>query len=84
MNIPGATDVITFDHGEIVISAETALENSRIHGKTLEEELALYMIHGLLHLKGFDDKESGAAAEMDREQQRILAQCLVRCKKKQS
>ena len=83
MNIPGPTDVITFDHGEIVISAETALENSKIHGKPLDEELALYLIHGLLHLRGFDDKEPQAAAAMSREQERILAGCLLRTRKRQ-
>jgi len=79
MNIPGATDVITFDHGEIVISTETALAHSHTYGRKLEEELALYIIHGLLHLNGFDDHEPADARAMHREQERILARCLARC-----
>jgi|SRR5579862_4931999 len=75
MDIEGPTDVITFDHGEIVISADTAKANAAIYGKTLEEELALYIIHGLLHLDGFTDKEPEAAAEMARLQEEILKRC---------
>ena len=76
MNIPGATDVITFDHGEIVISTETARANAIEFGRTLDEELALYVIHGLLHLNGFEDKEPAKAARMHRLQEEILAKCL--------
>lgn len=71
MNMPGATDVITFDHGEIVLSAETAMRCAREHGHSVEEELALYVIHGLLHLNGFDDRTPGARRKMVREQERI-------------
>lgn len=76
MDIPGATDVITFDHGEIVISTETARENAALYGRTLDEELALYLIHGLLHLNGYKDKEPRDAARMHALQERILAECL--------
>ena len=78
MNIPGPTDVITFDHGEIVIGAETAQAYAAASGKTLEEELALYIVHGLLHLAGYDDREPEAAARMHRTQERILSACLAR------
>ena len=76
MNIPGATDVITFDHGEIVISTETARENAALYGRPLDEELARYLVHGLLHLNGYEDKKTAAAARMHRIQERILADCL--------
>ena len=76
MNIPGATDVITFDHGEIIISTETARENAAQYGRPLKEELALYIVHGLLHLNGYEDKEPVAAARMHLLQERILADCL--------
>ena len=79
MNLPGATDVITFDHGEIVIGVETAQTQAADYGRSLEEELALYIVHGLLHLNGFDDKEPQAAKTMQRTQERILSQCLARC-----
>lgn len=76
MNIPGATDVITFDHGEIVISTETARDNAATYGRTLEEELALYIVHGLLHLNGYEDKGPEDFARMRELQERILAECL--------
>lgn len=77
MGIPGPTDVITFDHGEIVISAETAQENARRFLQSLEHELALYVIHGLLHLHGHEDATAAGAARMRRLQERILRQCLA-------
>lgn len=80
MNIPGATDVITFDHGEIVISTETAQVNAAQYGRSLEAELALYVIHGLLHLHGYEDKEPAQFARMHALQERILADLLEKVK----
>lgn len=78
MNIPGATDVITFDHGEIVIGAGTALAHSRDYGQPLEHELALYLIHGLLHLNGYDDRTPAERTRMHRVQDRVIKSCLAR------
>lgn len=72
MNLPGATDVITFEHGEIVISVETAAANAKTFRKSLEEELGLYIIHGLLHLQGFDDLREEDARAMRQTQEKIL------------
>ena len=77
MGIPGATDVITFDHGELVVSTETARSNARNYGRTLDEELVLYIVHGLLHLNGFEDKKPDDAENMRQLQERILAKCLA-------
>jgi len=71
MGVPGPTDVITFAHGEIVLSAETAKRCAAEHGHQTVEELALYIVHGLLHLNGFDDREPRARARMHRVQNRI-------------
>ena len=71
MNVPGATDVITFEHGELVLSADTAKRCAAEHGHGIVEELALYVVHGLLHLNGFDDLEPKARARMHRVQNRI-------------
>jgi probable rRNA maturation factor len=73
MHISGPTDVITFEHGELFISAETACRQAKIFGTTFERELRLYTVHGLLHLHGFDDKTSAGAREMKRIQERILS-----------
>jgi probable rRNA maturation factor len=76
MGVPGATDVITFDHGEIVVSAATAQRAAREHGHCVEHELALYVIHGLLHLNGHDDRASTARRRMFRVQERIWRRVL--------
>ena len=77
MNIPGPTDVITFEHGEIVMSAETAASYAAEHGHSVEEELALYTVHGMLHLNGFEDATSREAARMRLVQDRIWKACLA-------
>jgi len=69
----GPTDVITFSHGEIFISAETARRHARQFRNTLPRELQLYVAHGLLHLHGFDDRTKVAGRKMERAQRRILA-----------
>lgn len=69
----GPTDVLTFDHGEIFISVQTARRNARCFGNSLGRELCLYIVHGLLHLHGFDDRDEANSAVMARTQQKILA-----------
>jgi probable rRNA maturation factor len=71
LNEAGPTDVITFQHGEIVISAETARRQARLFCTSLEHELRLYIVHGLLHLRGYDDKTPAGAAEMKRLQEKL-------------
>ena len=73
MSDPSPTDVITFQHGEIVISVETARRQARQFDTALDHELRLYIAHGLLHLDGFDDKNAAGAAEMKRLQENIVA-----------
>ena len=74
MGIAGATDVITFEHGEIVISAETAREYGADFGNSFEKELMLYIIHGLLHLAGHEDADPEEREVMEGIQNKILAQ----------
>jgi len=76
MNIPGATDVLTFEHGEIVISAATAARHARHYAQPIEHELGLYIIHGLLHLNGHDDRAEPAASRMRKTQAAILRRVL--------
>jgi len=77
MAIPGPTDVITFPYGEIVISADTASARAPDYRHTVEEELALYTVHGLLHLNGFEDASAPGAARMRKAQSRIVKRCLA-------
>jgi len=58
------TDIITFDmseneddvSGDIFISIERAIENSKMYNKTLQEEVRRLLAHGILHLLGYGDK----------------------------
>jgi probable rRNA maturation factor len=72
MNAPDPTDVITFQHGEIFMSVETAKRQARAYRTSLEHELRLYLVHGLLHLQGYDDKTEKAAADMKRLQEAVV------------
>ena len=71
----GPTDVLTFQHGEIFISVETARRHARAFGNSLVRELNLYIVHGLLHLHGFDDQTPGKAHKMKVAQEKILRIC---------
>lgn len=73
MNIAGPTDVITFQHGEIFVSAETAKANARRFRSTSDTEIRLYIVHGILHLMGFDDTTPAAARAMMKTQARLVA-----------
>jgi len=75
MNQTGPTDVLTFQHGEIFISVETAKRHARAFGTLLASELRLYIVHGLLHLHGFDDRLQPGAREMERTQEKVLRDC---------
>jgi probable rRNA maturation factor len=78
MGIAGATDVITFDHGDIVISAETARLHAAEYAQPVDHEVALYIVHGLLHLNGYDDLEPRARRRMHAVQSRVMRTCLRR------
>lgn len=58
--------------GELVVSAETALRLAPEHGWKPQEELALYIVHGLLHLCGYDDLTEGEKGHMRRREREIL------------
>ncbi len=69
---PTPTDVITFPHGEILIGVETAAREAPRFGHEVERESLLYLIHGLLHLNGHDDREPEERETMHRLQESIL------------
>ena len=71
----GSTDILTFQHGEIFISVETAKRHAHIFGNSLMRELQLYIVHGLLHLHGFGDRSPAEARKMRRTQEKILRDC---------
>lgn len=49
--------------GDIVISVDTAERDARDGGIPLEDELLFLMIHGLLHLAGYDHEQAGSDGE---------------------
>lgn len=80
------TDVLAFDLsdntppkrnskvvvGDIVISTDAALKHVSSHQTTLARELTLYVIHGILHLLGYDDHKSADAKKMRKKEKEIL------------
>jgi probable rRNA maturation factor len=69
----GPTDVLSFQHGEIFVSADLARDQARQFGNSFEREIRLYIVHGLLHLHGFDDRNEIGARKMRAMQAKILA-----------
>lgn len=82
----GPTDVIAFDHavstpdllvprrlhGELFICLPVAVEQARKFRATWPAEVARYVVHGLLHLCGYDDQEPAARRVMKRQENRLL------------
>lgn len=66
------TDIISFDYsgeiggisGDLFISVPTVFENASLHNVSAESEIHRVLVHGVLHLLGYDDKESDARAHM--------------------
>jgi probable rRNA maturation factor len=71
----GPTDVLTFQHGEIFISVDTARRHAHAFENSLLRELKLYIAHGLLHLHGFDDETPSESHKMKAAQEKILRNC---------
>lgn len=59
-------------HGEIFISVPDALAQAREFETSWQSELARYLIHGLLHLHGYDDLSPGPRKEMKRHEELLL------------
>jgi len=84
----GSTDVLTFDlrnrpgasidddsweiDGEVVISSDTARREAAVRDHEIEAELALYAVHGTLHLLGYTDTEPEASEAMHKMEDEIL------------
>jgi probable rRNA maturation factor len=77
------TDVLSFPlsepnarclAGELVVGAEVARTQAESRGHAVGAELALYVIHGLLHLCGYDDKTLAGAAAMHQCERQYLQQ----------
>lgn len=75
---PSPTDCITFPIrepeflGEVFVCPQVASEYVKSHGGNLYEELTLYVVHGFLHLLGFDDIEPADRKKMRAEEKKWL------------
>ena len=58
--------------GEVIISYPQVVQQAREHAVGIEDELALLIVHGVLHLVGFDHRELQQEAEMRAKEQEIL------------
>ena len=76
------TDVLSYPYsdakakklaGELVIGAEVALAQAKERGHDVQAELALYVVHGMLHLCGYDDRDEAASREMREKERHYLA-----------
>lgn len=82
----GTTDVITFDHsagasaadigcplrGDIVISLDEAKRQARRFHTNWQSEVVRYLVHGLLHLRGFGDSSPSERRAMKQAENRLL------------
>jgi probable rRNA maturation factor len=76
----GATDVLSFDLSgaggglcaQLVVCGEVAREQGRRRGLPVQRELMLYVVHGLLHLMGYEDHTIRGAAKMHAREEELL------------
>jgi probable rRNA maturation factor len=61
-------------HGELFICLEVAVAQARGFRTNWQTELARYVVHGVLHLRGFDDLQPAKRRKMKREEDRLLGQ----------
>lgn len=74
---PTPTDVITFDHGEVLISAPCAHRQAAAMEHGCTAEIALYLVHAMMHLGGWDDHSAEDAAAMAQAQEEVWRQALA-------
>ena len=74
------TDIITFDYcegnvlsGDLFISIDTVRENAAEYGAEFDEELHRVIVHGLLHLIGYDDRTPEEEQEIHRKEDYYLS-----------
>jgi probable rRNA maturation factor len=63
--------------GEVIISYPQAIEQAREQGYPPERELALLIVHGILHLLGYDHEEPEEEDEMRKKEKELLEKCLL-------
>jgi rRNA maturation RNase YbeY len=75
---PSPTDVMAFPYGdedlfgEILVNLDMAAEQAQRHHLPIQSEVELYVVHGALHLLGFEDHDDPARAAMRAAETRVL------------
>jgi probable rRNA maturation factor len=78
LNDPSATDVMAFPYhdddlfGEILVNLEMAAARAAEHNHTVLKEALLYIVHGALHLIGFDDTCESTRKQMRSAENQVL------------
>jgi probable rRNA maturation factor len=62
--------------GEVIISYPQAVEQASEQGHSSERELALLIIHGILHLLSYDHEEAEKESKMRERERKLLGRCL--------
>jgi probable rRNA maturation factor len=65
------TDILAFDYGEIIICLPQAKRQAKKIGHSLKKELAILLIHGILHLVGYDDETKKGYNKMINKQKEL-------------
>lgn len=90
-NDDSATDCISFPMdseneigyrvlGEVFVCPQVAIEYAANHQQEPEKEIILYVVHGLLHLLGYDDITAADRKKMRAAEKRNLQNILIKCK----
>ena len=84
----GSTDVITFNYldsssqttivGDVIVSVDEAVSQARRFRTTWQSELVRYVVHGVLHLLGYDDRRKTTRQKMRRAENALMRQLAVR------
>ena len=67
-----ATNVLSFHTGDIVLCHPVVAKEARAQGKTLAAHYAHLVVHGVLHLRGYDHMKKADAERMERAEIRVL------------
>jgi len=65
------TDILAFDYGEIIICLPQARRQAKLLQHSLKKEIGILLIHGILHLKGYNDAKKSECAKMIKKQEEI-------------
>ncbi len=61
--------------GDVVVCPAVAARNATFHGHPPEDEMALLVVHGILHLQGLDHRDQAEASAMEERERQLLAHC---------